>query len=758
MAQHISHRSRIDPPYTMEERKDSKKRKSSEIEKLDPEFFVYTSETKDTEIPKKTLTHLRVDSSVQKIPERSFEGCYELKVLQLLETVTTIGSSAFASCYDLEFVQFVPEGSQETYPIINPSLESARTVMFPERAKLEIEDEAFCCCTSLWNVNVCSISTRLGKGVFKHCAGLISVQLPEGLQVIGAEWFYDCESLPTIKIPTSVTEIGDMAFYSCGALQHVQLPDTMTRIGTRAFFMCRSSQFASGGSVKTSAINPSLEAGTITVLEGTMVEIEDEAFSFCESLRKVIIRSISTRLGKGVFRYCSGLIYVDLPEGLQVIVAELFYGCELLPTIKIPSSVIKIDSCAFKSCTALKHVQLPETLTSIGKAAFYDCNKLEFVEFVPEGSQETYPTNPSLEAGTMMFPERAMLEIEEEAFCRCKSLRKVIVCSITTRLGKGVFKDCSGLISVDLPEGLQVIEVESFSCCESLPTIKIPSSVIEIGDRAFTRCEALKHVQLPETLASIGCSAFGRCYKLEFVQFVPEGSQQTYPTNPSLQAGTIIFPQRANLQIDICAFSHCHSLRKVIISSVSTRLGKGVFYYCSGLISVDLPEGLEVIEENLFYGCQSLPTIKIPSSVIKIGSCAFTSCRALKHVQLPETLSNIGRSAFADCYELEFVQFLLKGARETYPTSPSLEAGGAVMFPNRAILEIEDEAFSLCKRLRNLIIRSISTRLGKGVFQYCSGLISVELPEGLQVIEAELFNNCSALPTIKIPSSVIKIW
>eukprot|EP00980_Cylindrotheca_fusiformis_P015371 scaffold4314_cov116-Cylindrotheca_fusiformis.AAC.1 len=63
----------------MEERKDSKKRKSSEIEKVDPEFFVYTSETKDTDIPKETLTHLRVVSSVQKIPERSFEGCYQLK-------------------------------------------------------------------------------------------------------------------------------------------------------------------------------------------------------------------------------------------------------------------------------------------------------------------------------------------------------------------------------------------------------------------------------------------------------------------------------------------------------------------------------------------------------------------------------------------------------------------------------------------------------------------------------------------------------
>eukprot|EP00980_Cylindrotheca_fusiformis_P024394 scaffold11822_cov95-Cylindrotheca_fusiformis.AAC.1 len=108
-----------------------------------------------------------------------------------------------------------------------------------------------------------------------------------------------------------------------------------------------------------------------------------------------------------------------------------------------------------------------------------------------------------------------MLEIEEEAFCRCKSLRKVIVCSITTRLGKGVFKDCSGLISVDLPEGLQVIEVESFSCCESLPTIKIPSSVIEIGDRAFDGCNSFSTIKIPSSVVKIGVGAFTRCEALK---------------------------------------------------------------------------------------------------------------------------------------------------------------------------------------------------------------------------------------------------
>eukprot|EP00980_Cylindrotheca_fusiformis_P002664 scaffold623_cov83-Cylindrotheca_fusiformis.AAC.1 len=731
----------------------------------------------------KSLPAIKIPSSVTEIGHRAFFRCQALKHIQLPDTVTRIGNHAFGFCVTLAFVQFVSGGSLKTCPI-NPSLE-AGTIVFPERAKLEIEDDAFCRCESLRKVIVCSINTRLGIGVFRCCTGLISVELPEGLQVIEECLFACCESLPAIKIPSFVTTIGSCAFIGCQALKNVQLPDTVTRIGKSAFCCCLELefvQFVSGGSLKSSPINPSLEVGTIMFPERAMLEIEEEAFCRCKSLQKVIVCSTTTRLGKGVFKNCSGLISVHLPDGLEVIEVELFYCCESLPTIKIPSSVVNIGSCAFTGCNALKHVQLPETLASIGHRAFASCFRLEFVQFVPEGSQETYPISPSLEAGTIMFPERAILEIENDAFCRCESLRKVIVCSITTTLGSGggVFSDCFGLRSVDLPEGLQVIVGGLFFGCRSLTTVKIPSSVIEIGHAAFSGCEALNSVQLPETLASIGRSAFEHCCKLEFVKFVPKGSRERYPISPSLEAGTITFPERAMLEIEKEAFYRCKSLRKVIVCSISTRLGRGVFKDCSGLIFVDLPEGLQVIEAELFSFCESLPTIKIPSSVIeigdqafdgcnslstikipsvvKIGFCAFIRCQALKHVQLPETLASIGSCAFNSCEKLEFVHFVPeRGSQEIYQISPSLEAAGTVVFPDRAKLEIGDHAFDGCKSLRKVIVRSIKTRLGTRVFKDCSGLISVDLPEGLEVIEGGLFLGCRSLTTVKIPSSVIEI-
>eukprot|EP00980_Cylindrotheca_fusiformis_P011502 scaffold2696_cov104-Cylindrotheca_fusiformis.AAC.1 len=123
------------------------RRKRSEIEEVNLECFVYTSETQDADIPKATLTHLRVDSSVREIPAKAFSSCRSLKHVRLPETLTSIGKAAFYFCDLLEFVQFVSDSSPETY-VTNPSLE-AGTIIFPETANLQIDNCAFSHCHSL---------------------------------------------------------------------------------------------------------------------------------------------------------------------------------------------------------------------------------------------------------------------------------------------------------------------------------------------------------------------------------------------------------------------------------------------------------------------------------------------------------------------------------------------------------------------------------------------------------------------------------
>ena len=52
-----------------------------------------------------------------------------------------------------------------------------------------------------------------------------------------------------------------------------------------------------------------------------------------------------------------------------------------------------------------------------------------------------------------------------------------------------MFKGCSGLISIELPEGLTSIGIETFDSCTGLTNIAIPESVTSIGNGAFIGTE-----------------------------------------------------------------------------------------------------------------------------------------------------------------------------------------------------------------------------------------------------------------------------
>eukprot|EP00980_Cylindrotheca_fusiformis_P027040 scaffold18532_cov54-Cylindrotheca_fusiformis.AAC.1 len=97
---------------------------------------------------------------------------------------------------------------------------------------------------------------------------------------------------------------------------------------------------------------------------------------------------------------------------------------------------------------------------------------------------------------------------------------------------------------------------------ETLIQLRVSSSVKELPVEAFCGCTALVHVHLPEALSRIGRLAFARCSELKCVEFFSKGSLGATSIDPNLEDGKIVFPERATLQIEDCAFSGCNSLRK----------------------------------------------------------------------------------------------------------------------------------------------------------------------------------------------------
>eukprot|EP00980_Cylindrotheca_fusiformis_P009027 scaffold1935_cov54-Cylindrotheca_fusiformis.AAC.1 len=407
------------------------------------------------------------------------------------------------------------------------------------------------------------------------------------------------------------------------------------------------------------------------------------------------------------FVYTSETKDIDIPK-------------EELTHLRVDSSVIEIPDETFWSCKKLKYVQIPETLTRIGRAAFCKCSSLKRIQFVSDDTRlETNSINPCLEDGTIMFPERPVLEIGEDAFFECICLRKVIVRSVSMRLGPGVFMDCSSLISVELPEGLQVIEEELFCYCESLRTVNIPSSVIKIGEGAFCGCGSLTSVDLPQGLLELGARSFTECWSIETLHIPSTVSSIGVCTFGNCQRLKHIKLPPALEIIEDSLLADCESLRTVNIPSSVIKIGEGAFCGCGSLTSVDLPQGLLELGARSFSRCWSIETLHIPSTVSSIGVCTFGNCHRLKHIKLPPTLEIIEESLFAVCHRLEYIEL---------PAT---------------LKNLRDRAFDSCSSLSHIRIPPSIESIGFESFLYCSSLLSIELPEGI-LFSADL-SDCRSL-------------
>lgn len=73
-------------------------------------------------------------------------------------------------------------------------------------------------------------------GVFQNCASVKTVDIPDGIESIGAKAFYYCESLETVTLPPSIRKIGNYAFMGCKNLKSMNFLGDAPEMGSNVFY------------------------------------------------------------------------------------------------------------------------------------------------------------------------------------------------------------------------------------------------------------------------------------------------------------------------------------------------------------------------------------------------------------------------------------------------------------------------------------------------------------------------------------------
>ena len=306
-----------------------------------------------------------------------------------------------------------------------------------------------------------------------------------------------------------------------------------------------------------------------------------------------VIPEDTEKISYMAFYGCTNLKEIDLSkcEKLETIEEEAFEGCTNLETVILPSSLKTIGKAAFVECIKLKEIDLSkcEKLETIGRAAFNKCTSLKEIDLSKCEKLET---------------------IEEFAFDAlhgCTSrLETVILPSSLKTIGKAAFRGCTKLKEIDLSkcEKLETIGGAAFDKT-GLIEIVIPDTVENIGENAFSCNENLER-------ATIGCSAknysyFGwRC--------------ALFYDTPSLKELTF--------RSEVAEFSGAVHLTKVTFADTVKELGVGTVAKCEELEEIIIPDSITKIGNDAFAWTR-LKEIVFPSSLQELG-CLGTDLTKLK--------------------------------------------------------------------------------------------------------------------------------
>lgn len=768
------------------------------------------------------IVSVDLPSSIRTIDDSAFYGC-GLKTIEIPYGVTSIEGSSFYGCRQLT------------------------TIKLPDSVKA-IGYDAFGGCSSLERVVIPDSVTNMDNSVFSGCTALSEVSMGSGITTIWNNAFAGCTNLSTIIIPYNCTRIRGSAFAGCSNLSKIYIynkgcsidqdaiPITATIYGftgssAESFATKYGYNFVSidtpceheysndcdnscnkcgeirdaahsfggwtvereatcsqtGLQIRTCSVCGAVEREALPLIDHTDAN-DDGICDICK--KQFALRypkngvcgpkltwtldddGVLTIEGTGeMYDFYNGdsiLVSDDLRNPIETSTRSYTESDDALgpnvpgPTAPWPNEPsTKSDTTNGDSSETSRpdsdfiYTRTPNVITHPYYSDYDNTNQQESTT-VRQREEET--TAPRPESTTAPARLRAAAK-RDYSVDETKYVADVTEPTIAPDGYVCVFRwnlHFDDIKKVVIGDGVTNISVAAFKNCKQLSEVKIADSVKYIGQEAFYGCSSLKEISIPKNVESIGYRAFGSCELLSTLDYDAVNGLCGYYWDDNVNwfdNNTVI--KTLYIGSDVKKIPKIKSIQTAIFKDGVTKIPNGAFYGFVKLTTVSLPETLTEIGVRAFYNCKSIREITIPARVTYIDYNAFENC---------ESLEVLNFNAFNCDYYRRY------GQDNVFCNSPvkTLNVGNAVnTLPHIATLEkvtfaegtakVPDDLFESCSNLVTVNLPSTITQIGSGAFANCISLTNIAIPKDVNYIGNGAFSNCSALTNVDIPTALTEI-
>lgn len=669
--------------------------------------------------------------------------------------------SISASAYDFEAdgIYYLADVSDMTATVTSGDNPYEGDLVIPETTSYKgrefvvtsIASQSFLNCGNLESVKLPESIKTIGTGAFMNCSGLRFVNIPQDITTLPAQCFKLCSSLESINIPSSIIEIGSECFVDCSSLMSISVPNSVTSIGEKAFLNC-------------------------------------------ENLISITLPNTIKILSKELFHNCSKLAEFSIPNSVELIEDGVFENCKDISYISIPANVMEIKNNVFDGCINIKTVKFEDTESSLtlghGYDYYYDHIVGLFyglpVEKLYLGRDLSYPSDESISAhanpydrvysGYTPFQSCCLSEvtignevtkINSLFFFKCKDLVKIEIPNNVTYIGTYAFA-CSGLQSFTIDDGFKSIAfgrttasenelTTQFAICYNLISIKIGRNIV-VGEEEYIRRIEANKALFPPTLTDIEIGNYVK--EMSFLQlnndYISE-SLDHYPNLNSLKVGYCIssLPNLSgNKQLSFLTL--CSTTPVEIIDDPISSVGEFTnSQYMDLEVEVPIEAKGKYEETEVWSKFWNLKGVNdLYSNIVVDNDWTYGLIDESNHIELFKIPDEIE----ADVYIPEEViqdgkSYIVRSIGNVFKNNSHIVS---IDIPE-TVEYLEADCFKDCEALESVSLKRGLKSIGTNAFQNCISMNNIDLKDGLESIGACAFENCRALQHIGLKDGLKSI-